>query len=83
MSLEVRSVRCGPVSFRFRSRTWLVAVLVWAVALAGAILELLSGSVNMTPGEFWSALLGVGQRADMLLLWEFRMPCPAESTEKV
>ena len=67
-------MRCGPVSFRFRSRTWLVAVLVWAVALAGAILELLSGSVNMTPGEFWSALLGVGQRADMLLLWEFRMP---------
>jgi len=54
--------------------TWVVAVLVWAVALAGAILELLSGSVNMTPGEFWSALLGVGQRADMLLLWEFRMP---------
>ena len=74
MSLRVRSVRLGPVSFRARPRTWLVAVLVWGIALAGAIAVLFSGSVNMTSEQFWAALAGVGERADMLLLWEFRMP---------
>ena len=74
MSLQVRSVRLGPVSFRARPRTWLVAALAWGIALAGAIAVLFSGSVNMTPEQFWAALAGVGERADMLLLWEFRMP---------
>ena len=74
MSLQVRSVRLGPVSFRARPRTWLVAALAWGIALAGAIAVLFSGSVNMTPEQFWAALVGVGERADMLLLWEFRMP---------
>ena len=74
MSPQVRSVRLGPVSFRARPRTWLVAALVWGVALLGAVAVLFSGSVNMTPEQFWAALAGVGERADMLLLWEFRMP---------
>ena len=74
MSLQVRSVRLGSVSFRARPRTWLVAALAWGIALAGAIAVLFSGSVNMTPEQFWAALVGVGERADMLLLWEFRMP---------
>jgi len=67
-------VRLGGVSFRARPRTWLVAALTWGIALAGAVAVLLSGSVTMTPEEFWAALAGVGGRADMLLLWEFRMP---------
>ena len=74
MSLQVRSVRLGPVSFRARPRTWLVATLAWGIALVGAIAVLFSGSVNMTPEQFWAALAGVGERADILLLWEFRMP---------
>ena len=49
MSLQVRSVRLGPVSFHARPRTWLVAALAWGIALAGAIAVLFSGSVNMTP----------------------------------
>ena len=52
MSLQVRSVRLGPLSFRARPRTWLVATLAWGIALVGAVAVLFSGSVNMTPEQF-------------------------------
>lgn len=68
VSLQVRSMRLGPVSFCTRPRTRLVMALARSIALAGVIAVPFSGSMSMTPERFWTALAGVGEHVDVLLL---------------
>ncbi|QHC58715.1 iron ABC transporter permease [Rathayibacter sp. VKM Ac-2760] len=70
----IRSLRLGGLSTRVRPRRLGVAIAATAAAALIAILSLGTGDYTLSPAEVAAALLGHGDRRDLLVVQVVRLP---------
>ncbi|MEE1930506.1 iron ABC transporter permease [Streptomyces sp. TRM 70351] len=67
-------LRLGPVSGVWRPRTVLVPLVLAAVLAAAVVVNTGRGDFPLSPGEVVEVLLGGGEGAAHLVVWELRLP---------
>ncbi|MER2092843.1 MAG: iron chelate uptake ABC transporter family permease subunit, partial [Saccharopolyspora rectivirgula] len=69
-----RPLRVGPASAVLRWRPLLVLLGSLVVLLAAFVVNIGLGEYPISPAQVLATLLGSGDRADNVIVWELRMP---------